>query len=68
VVYFFAEHPDVLKKAREEILEALGPEGTPTVENMRGLKYRKSQAKFQPQTHSKRYFPQPAYTSSSGIK
>lgn len=39
-VYLFAEHPDVLKKAREEILEALGPVGTPTVENMRGLKYR----------------------------
>ena len=39
VVYFFALHPDVLKKAREEILEVLGPEGAPTVENMRGLKY-----------------------------
>lgn len=40
-VYFLAIHPDVLKKAREEILDALGPEGAPTVEKMRGLKYRK---------------------------
>jgi len=38
-VYFFAMYPDVLKKAREEILDVIGPEGAPTVENMRGLKY-----------------------------
>jgi cytochrome P450 len=37
-------HPDVLKKAREEVLEVLGPDGAPTIENMRGLKYRKSQS------------------------
>ena len=43
MVYLFAMHPDVLKKAREEILDVLGPEGVPTVENMRGLKYRESQ-------------------------
>ena len=43
MVYFFAVHPDILKKAREEILEVFGPDGTPTVENMRGLKYRESQ-------------------------
>lgn len=42
MVYFFAMHPDVLKKAREEVLEVLGPDGAPTTENMRGLKYRKS--------------------------
>jgi hypothetical protein len=44
MIYFFAIHPDVLKKAREEVLEVLGPEGAPTAENMRGLKYRKSQS------------------------
>jgi len=43
VIYFFALHPDVLKKAREEILDVLGPDGAPTVENMRGLKYCESQ-------------------------
>ena len=43
VIYLFALHPDVLKKARKEILETLGPEGAPTIENMRGLKYRESQ-------------------------
>jgi len=43
-VYFFALHPDVLKKAREEVLEVLGPEGAPTTENMRELKYGKSQS------------------------
>lgn len=36
-------HPDVLKKAREEILDVLGPEGAPTTENMRGLRYCESQ-------------------------
>ena len=46
VIYFFALHPDVLKKAREEILEVLGPEAAPTVENMRGLKYREPQKKI----------------------
>ena len=44
-IYLFAMHPDVLKKAREEVLEVLGPEGAPTTENMRRLKYRKSQCK-----------------------
>ena len=39
MLYFFALHPDVLKKAREEVLQVLGPEGTPTAENMRNLKY-----------------------------
>ena len=45
-IYFFAIHPDVLRKAREEILDVLGPEGAPTVEKMRGLKYCESQTKF----------------------
>ncbi|KAF9648649.1 cytochrome P450 [Thelephora ganbajun] len=39
VIYLFAVHPDVLKKAREEILELIGSEGVLTAENMRGLKY-----------------------------
>lgn len=43
-MYSFALHPDVLKKAREEVLDVLGPEGAPTVENMRGLKYGKSKS------------------------
>ena len=34
-------HPDVLKKAREEILQVLGSEGVPTIESMRKLKYGK---------------------------
>ena len=34
----------MLKKAREEVLEVLGPEGAPTIENMRRLKYGKSQS------------------------
>ena len=39
MVYLFVVHPDVLKKAREEVLQVLGPEGAPTAENMRSLKY-----------------------------
>lgn len=48
-IYLFAMHPDVLKKAREEILDVVGSEGAPTVEKMRGLKYRES--------------PHPSYTN-----
>lgn len=52
-VYFFAMHPDVLKKAREEILDVFGPGGSPTAENMRGLKYRKSYQHHNPKSTQK---------------
>ena len=39
-------HPDVLKRAREEVLQVLGPEGVPTVESMRKLKYGKFHHKY----------------------
>jgi cytochrome P450 len=39
-VYLLAMHPDVMKKLREEILEQVGIDAAPTVENIRELKYR----------------------------
>jgi len=38
-LYLFVLHPDALKKAREEVHQVLGPEGVPTAESMRKLKY-----------------------------
>lgn len=37
-------HPGVLEKAREEVLQVVGPDGVPTVESMRKLKYGKFRA------------------------
>ena len=38
-VYLLAMHPDVTRKLRREILEHVGFDGIPTVENIRELKY-----------------------------
>ena len=37
--YFMAAHPSVMKKMREEVLENLGPNGFPTIEDIKTLKY-----------------------------
>ncbi|KAJ7592506.1 cytochrome P450 monooxygenase pc-3 [Mycena floridula] len=37
--YMLAEHPEVLKKLRLEVLERLGRSGRPTFEDMREMKY-----------------------------
>lgn len=39
VVYFLALHPHVTEKLRAEILQAYGPDGRPSVEDMKDLKY-----------------------------
>ena len=36
----FTQHPEILARVREEVIEALGPDGTPTLEDIRKLKYR----------------------------
>ncbi|KAF9457419.1 cytochrome P450 [Collybia nuda] len=38
-LYMLAEHPSVLKKVREEIIEHLGLERSPTFDDMRKMKY-----------------------------
>ncbi|KAF8804608.1 cytochrome P450 [Phlegmacium glaucopus] len=39
VVYMLAEHPDVLRKLREEILTKVGSNRRPTYEDMKDMKY-----------------------------
>jgi hypothetical protein len=36
----FTQHPEILARTREEVIGALGPDGTPTLEDIRKLKYR----------------------------
>ena len=36
----FTQHPEILVRVRGEVIEALGPDGTPTLEDIRKLKYR----------------------------
>ena len=36
----FTQHTEILDRLREEVIEALGPDGTPTLEHIRKLKYR----------------------------
>ena len=38
-VYRLAEHPDILKRLREEILSVVGPTRRPTYEDIRNMKY-----------------------------
>ncbi|KAJ8488066.1 hypothetical protein ONZ45_g14090 [Pleurotus djamor] len=38
-VYMLAEHPEVLKRVREEVLDKVGPTRRPTFEDMRDMKY-----------------------------
>ena len=39
VTYFMALHPDVARKMREEVLQHCGRHGTPTLENIKLLRY-----------------------------
>ncbi|KAF9448161.1 cytochrome P450 [Macrolepiota fuliginosa MF-IS2] len=39
VVYMLAEHPEVLKRLREEILEKVGPSKRPEYEDLKDMKY-----------------------------
>ena len=39
-VYMFTQHPEILARVREEVIETLGADGTPTLEDIRKLKYR----------------------------
>ena len=36
----FTQHPEILARVREEVIESLGSDGTPTLEDIRKLKYR----------------------------
>lgn len=38
-VYMLAEHPDMLHRLREEILSRVGPSNSPTLEDIREMKY-----------------------------
>ncbi|CDO72297.1 hypothetical protein BN946_scf184970.g149 [Trametes cinnabarina] len=38
-VYALAEHPDVLKRLRTEVMSVVGPSGRPTYEHVREMKY-----------------------------
>ena len=38
-VYRMAEHPDILKRLREEILSVVGPSRRPSYEDIRNMKY-----------------------------
>ncbi|KAI0693627.1 cytochrome P450 [Cerioporus squamosus] len=38
-VYALAEHPDVLKRLRKEVLDVVGPTARPTYDNVREMKY-----------------------------
>ncbi|KAI0271299.1 cytochrome P450 [Gloeopeniophorella convolvens] len=39
VMYFFALHPEVCGRLREEVLETFGTSGTPTYENLKAMPY-----------------------------
>ena len=39
-VYMFTQHPEIFARAKNEVIDALGPDGTPTLEDIRKLKYR----------------------------
>jgi len=40
-VYMFTQHPEILARVREEVIETFGADGTPTtLEDIRKLKYR----------------------------
>ena len=36
----FTQHTEILDRLREEVIEAFGQDGTPTLEDIRKLKYR----------------------------
>jgi hypothetical protein len=37
--YMLTQHPDIERRLREEIFEKVGPEGNPTYEHMRDMKF-----------------------------
>ena len=39
IVYMLSEHPDILRRLRQEILEKVGPQRRPTYDNFRDMKY-----------------------------
>lgn len=41
-IYMFTQHPEVAVKARAEVLEHIGPDGTPGPDELKKLKYRES--------------------------
>jgi hypothetical protein len=41
-IYMFTQHPEVAVKARAEVLEHIGPNGTPDIQGIKKLKYRKN--------------------------
>ena len=42
MVYMLAEHPEVLKQLRQEILTKIGPERRPNYDDFRDMKYLKA--------------------------
>ena len=45
----FTQHPEILARVREEVIEALGSDGTPTLEDIRKLKYCTSLSPMEPE-------------------
>lgn len=39
VIYFLSQHPEVLHRLRQEILDTVGPNSQPTYDDIRGMKY-----------------------------
>lgn len=39
LIYFLAEHPDVMARLREEVLAQIGPSARPTYDDVRDMKY-----------------------------
>jgi cytochrome P450 len=39
MTYLLSQHPDVLARARAEVLENVGPSAAPTYDNIRNMKY-----------------------------
>ncbi|GJE84229.1 cytochrome P450 [Phanerochaete sordida] len=39
VIYFLSQHPDVLRRLRQEILDTVGPENRPSYDDIKKMKY-----------------------------
>ena len=52
-IYMLAEHPEILRRLREEILTSIGPDRKPTFADLREMKYLRAvlNGEFAFQTH-----------------
>lgn len=42
LVYMLSQHPEVMRRLREEVLSTVGPSRRPTLDDMREMKYMKA--------------------------